>query len=147
MSGNKPRPILITILGILYILGALGLIILAIIFFAAGNVPLSDILSGDQLTQMEDLLAQLNITWEQVTVAAGVVTLILALIYMVIAVGLLKGWAIFWYIGVVVNILSLIGGIYSAIAVSPQGMILGIVINLIILIYMFTPKVKNFFLE
>ncbi len=145
MSNDNPRPILITIIGILYVIGAIAVGIMAVMFFVAGNKPVTDIFTGDLLVKIQDMLAQANITWEQLSNAMGVLFAVLAFIYLIMAAGMLKGWWIFWYIGVIVNIIGLAVGIYSIFAVSVSS-IVGVIISAIILWYLFTPKVKKFFL-
>ncbi len=70
----------------------------------------------------------------------GGATIFFGLILLVIAYGFLKGWAIMWYLGV---IFAAIGAIGSLIAL-PAG-IVTLVINLVILYYLFRPQVKRFF--
>lgn len=59
---------------------------------------------------------------------------------MIIGYGMLKGWKIMWWLGVIFNVISIIGGIIT----FPVGLV-GLVISVIIIYYLFRPGVKSFF--
>lgn len=69
--------------------------------------------------------------------------IIIALIYIVIGVGFLRGWKIMWYLGVIFSILGIIGGLFTLLVLVG---IIPLIINIIILVYLFKPNVKRFFL-
>ncbi len=95
------RPILVTILGVLYILVGL------------------------------------------VSLLAFPVGIISAIVCIVIGYGMLKGWKIMWYLGVifaVIGIIVSIPGIFAGVG------IVTLIIEIIILYYLFRPNVKSFFL-
>ena len=147
MAKEARRPILITILAVLYILEAVFLFLLAGAVLVMGTTDLSEILSGDALDQMIKFLNDINMTWADFSVALGVLLAVVALITLIIAVGFLKGWAIFWYLGVIFNGLVIVGVIYTAITTASIGGIGGAIIPVLLLIYLFLPGVKAFFLE
>lgn len=117
------RPILVTIIGgISMIIGILTIVLGAV-----------------------DLI---GVTIPELTIPAGggVAGIITGLIFVIIGYGFLKGWAIIWYLGVLVYILMLLSSAY-ALVMGSTGMIVAIAIFLVILLYLFSKKVKTFFLE
>jgi hypothetical protein len=97
------------------------------------------------------LLGYLNIDvpgLAETTAGMGIGTMTVGLIALIIGYGFLMGWSIFWYLGVIVYALILIGGLYTLfIEQSFMSGIVAIVISLIILAYLFSSKVKTFFLS
>ncbi|MBR4503847.1 MAG: hypothetical protein IKP20_02600 [Candidatus Methanomethylophilaceae archaeon] len=65
-----------------------------------------------------------------------------ALICFVIALGFLKGWKAWWYLGLIFSIIGIVVGLFSL----PAG-IIGIIINIVIIYYLFRPNVKSYFLD
>ena len=123
------RPIIIAILAILqFIVGILALI--AGIMVIVGGVAAADLPSQ---------IADLGVT------ATGAVLIIIGIIYLVIAGGFWNGWSIMWYIGVVVNVIMLIFNIFTLVTGDPISAIVGILIEALILYYLFRPGVKAFF--
>ena len=127
MSSDKNRPILISIVAILNFLAGLffllgGAVVGLNIIDISGNVPE---IAG-------------------FTAVGGAILAIIGIIYLIIAGGMWNGWKVMWYIGVIVNGLSLIMGIASLFVGSFVG-IIPIVIDALILYYLFRPGVKEFF--
>ena len=93
------------------------------------------------------LLGYLNIDvpgLAETTAGMGIGTMTVGLIAPIIGYGFLMGWSIFWYLGVIVYALILIGGLYTLfIEQSFMSGIVAIVISLIILAYLFSSKVKT----
>ena len=127
MSSDKNRPVVISIVAILNFL--IGL------FFLAGGLVMA--------LGIIDISAHVPEMAEYAALGGGIVILI-GIIYLVIAGGMWNGWKIMWYIGVIVNGLSLIMGIASIFVGSFVG-IIPLVIDAIILYYLFRPGVKEFF--
>ena len=126
MADHK-RPLLITVIAVLYIL-------CAIIFIAAGAVA---------------AVVDVSVDLGGLGSAVGAGVIIVGIIYLIIGVGFLKGWSIMWYLGIIFSIIGIIMGILSVslgTLWAPSG-ILYIVIHLIVLWYLFRPKVKAFFLD
>jgi hypothetical protein len=128
MSRSKSkvdRPLFVTIIGILYLL--IGILVLLVGIAITVGVSLGDISLGDDVTGLA-------------ATVTGVIAICLALIYLVIGYGILKGWKVMWYLGVIFSILGIIIGILA----FPVG-IVAAVIEVVILYYLFRPGVKKFF--
>lgn len=121
---NASRPIFVTIVGALYML--LGI-----------------------LTLVGGILVAIGISFgtdDPASSIAAIPAIVVAIIAMLIGYGLLKGWKIMWYLGVIFGILGLIDDVIKLVTVA--GFITGIIsiiINLLILYYLFRPGVKAFF--
>jgi hypothetical protein len=74
---------------------------------------------------------------------SGLLLLIVGFILLIIAWGLysLKGWAWLW--AIIANFLGLIGGVLGNL-LDPVNL-LGIALNLIVIIYLFTPNIRSQF--
>ena len=123
MSSSKPRPILVTILGLLHILlGALAFIggLLALVGSSIEGLDVGGILAS--------------------------VGLITGLISLLIGIGFMKGWNIIWYIGVIFAVISALLSLVTILG-SPLSGRFSLLIEVIILWYLFRPKVKGFFLD
>ena len=137
MSDNPyDRPLIVTIIGVLYALGAIVLIIAGAAFMVGGEAMIDELVKQDASL---DALKGLGL-------GLGVAYLILGIISGVISYGFFKGWSIMWYLGV---IFTIIGALFSiaAIVLGGFGMIITLVVELIILLYLFKPNVKLFFLK
>ena len=129
MAEDKDRPIFISIIAILYFLGGLILVIGGILI-ALGTITAS-VASGEPVLGLSGT-------------ALGAFAALMGIIYLIVAGGLWNGWGIMWYLGVIISIVSIISSIISILASGPFG-ILGIILNLLIIYYLFRPKVKEFF--
>ena len=145
MSNEVRRPLLITLLGVLYAIAAIIVLILGIALLAMGSKDPSELFSGDTLTQILNTLSEYNITWEQLTQIGGIGFIITAAIYLIFAVGLLKGWLIFWILGLIVNILGLIGCIFGFISTQTFATLIPLAISILLVAYMLSPGVRRFF--
>ena len=114
------RPLLITIIGALYALLGIVMLALGALTFAGGAV------GGEAAAG---------------AVGGGTVAVI-GLIYIIIALGFLKGWKLWWYLGVIFAILGIIGGLLM----FPVGLV-AVIIDIIILWYLFRDNVKAFFFD
>ena len=126
MGNDAKRPILVAILGILYLLMGLGLVILGIMMFMGGVVV------------SEDETAKTLIEF------GGVPVVIMGIISLIIAGGFWNGWRVMWYIGVIFGIIGMIimiGSLFTGFFPA----IISILIDAAILYYMFRPGVKAFF--
>jgi uncharacterized membrane protein HdeD (DUF308 family) len=111
MENQKHRPLGVTIIAILTIIGG-------IIFLASGLVLL--------------------------IVGIGIVLLALGIAYLVMAYGLWKGKGWAWTITLILSVIGIILGIVS-IAAGNIGAIIGIIINGVVIYYLYRPNVKAFF--
>lgn len=116
------RPLGVTIIGILWILAGLGWVVMA----GFGGAALAVIGLG------------------ALGAAVGVILVIIGLLFIFLGIGCFKGWSWVWPIGVILTIIVLIINLLSIIA-SPAAAIIGIIIDIIILWYLFQPQVKAWF--
>lgn len=134
MSG---RPILLTVVAILAILA--GVIFLAVGAFA---YTMSLETWTELITNNPDLFK--DMTYEGLS-DLGMQTMILGIIPLIVGIALFMGWGIAWYIAVIALVAELIFSAYTMYSTGTFGGILTVVIALIILLYLFTPKVKEHF--
>jgi uncharacterized membrane protein HdeD (DUF308 family) len=121
---NKHRPFGVTILAILAIIGGIA-------FLANGVTAVS-------LTVIpQTLLGGLS-------VGTGVALLALGIAYFVMAYGLLKGKGWAWTITVLLSYIGIALGLVS-IVTGHVGAIFNVIINALILYYIYRPHVKSFF--
>jgi len=136
MSENsRSRPLLITILAILYFLGALVLIIGGIMIIGLGEAFIQDLVN-----QNPDIDALKGLG-----TASGIVMLVCGLIVAGVAYGFYKGWSIMWYLSVIIVGLGLLFNIYNMV-IGNFTVLLGVLVQLVIIFYLFRPRVKGFFL-
>ena len=119
------RPILITILGALFLIAAVAYIALGI----AGILDLYDI-------------SDMDLDYTVSTSAIGATALVIGIIYAIVGYGFIMGWKIMWYLGVIFTILGVIISIPLVLALVG---IVTLVIYALILYYLFRPGVKEFF--
>ena len=127
---NKHRPFGVTILAILTIIA--GIAFLANGVTAATIAPF---LSATNTSQT--LLVGLS-------VGAGVALLALGIAYFVMAYGLLKGKGWAWTITVLLSYIGIALGLVS-IVTGHVGAIFNVIINALILYYIYRPHVKSYF--
>jgi len=113
---EKHRPLGVTIIAILAILGGIGLLFSG---FAVMLLPVVGIIVGGLLV-------------------------VIGLAYFVMAYGLWKGKGWAWIITLILSAIGIIVGIGS-IAVGNVGAIVHILINAIVIYYLYRPKVKAYF--
>ena len=116
------RPLGVTILGILWIIGGLFAIIGGII----GGAILSVAGFGD------------------LGAAIGIIVFIIGVIDLLLGIGCFKAWPWVWIVGVIFSAISILTGIGSLFTAG-AGALLGIIIAAIILYYLFQPQVKAYF--
>ncbi|MEI6840681.1 MAG: hypothetical protein WCK53_05420 [Methanomicrobiales archaeon] len=116
------RPLGVTILGILWIIGGLFAIIGGII----GGAILSVAGFGD------------------LGAAIGIIVFIIGIIDLLLGIGCFKAWPWVWIVGVIFSAISILTGIGSLFTAG-AGALLGIIIAAIILYYLFQPQVKAYF--
>lgn len=127
MAKEASRPILISLIAILYFLS--GLLLLAagvMLAIGAAVIDLSDLDLG--LTGM----------------VGGAIFAVIGLIVLVIAGGLWNGWRIMWYLGMIFSVVVILASIIALLTTG--GFSIGtLVINLIIVFYLTRDGVKEFF--
>ena len=127
MASDKSRPILITIIAILYFLAGIFVVIGGILMIT-GTIAVEDV--------EEDLKGLAS--------AGGAVLVVMGLISIVLAGGFWNGWKIMWYLGVIFTAISLIMGVASLFTGVFVG-IITLIIDTLIMYYLFRPGVKAFF--
>ncbi len=127
MAKEASRPILISLIAILYFLS--GLLLLAagvMIAIGAAVIDLSDLDLG--LTGM----------------VGGAIFAVIGIIALIIAGGLWNGWRIMWYLGMIFSVVAILASIVALLTTG--GFSIGtLVINLIIVFYLTRDGVKEFF--
>ena len=103
---DKPRPILVTFLAILWFLSAL------LCLFA---------------------------------VLATIFAIVPAVICFIIGFGFWKGWSIMWWIGMIVSVIGILASLAVIVMSFDITFIVSLAINVIIVWYLRSPKVENFF--
>ena len=124
MAEGNDRPLLISIIAILYFISGI-LCLLSGILLALGMTSVS----GDFTVS---------------TTVLGAGGVIIGIIMLVIAGGFWNGWRIMWYLGVIFTGIGIIAGIMAILAMQISAVI-SLVIYILILYYLFRPKVKEFF--
>ena len=124
-SKSAKRPMLISLIGYLYMLGALMFLLLGVLFFLGigeSSLDLNGMDLGGSLT------------------LAGGLFVVAAIVFFIVAKAFLDGWTIAWYLGVILQAITLVGGLLA----FPAGLV-ATVVSAIILYYLFRPAVKSFF--
>jgi hypothetical protein len=136
MQGKK-RPILIAIIGFLTILVAVLILLGAVLALFSDTIV---DLGGTGLEGILDFI--------------GYGGLLVGIIFLIVGIGIWRGWAIMWYIAVIIYILGAASSIISIAlaftnddvsqaAIAP--LVVSLVICVLVLYYLFRPKVKEFF--
>lgn len=132
MSSDAPRPLLVTIIAILYIISAL-------IYIFSG---ISTVFLGVAI----DLGGLGGVV--------GGTMLIVGIVELIVGIGFFKGWRIIWFLAVIVAIIDIILNLFSLItswgeltanAGALLGFLIPLIITILILYYLFRPNVKEFF--
>lgn len=130
------RPMIVTILGILYVLFAVALLIVAVAVMLGGDAVITEIIKDNP-----------DMDWlEGTEMVIGATVLIGAIVEGIIGYGFLKGWSIMWYLGL---ILTIAGAVFSILSVAAGAFasIVVLLIQVVIIMYLFKPNVKQFFLK
>ena len=141
------RPILITIIGALTALVAIILLIAGVICLISSTFHMNFV--NDIAKTIYDSLQTKNPPSLQditnyISLETGIILVIVGFIYAIIAFGFLNGWSIVWYLGVIIYAISAISCIVMMFTTGAMSIVL-LVISLVILYYLFRPKVKEFF--
>jgi hypothetical protein len=148
LNTNTKRPIGVTIIAILVIIGGISSIVggLAAIAFA-GIVSMSSTETGSNAAID---IGSLSI----IPLVLGIILLIIGIIYLAVSYGLLKGKGWAWIVTIVVTIIGLIMQIISAVITGLASSsietaivthIIGIIISGIIIFYLYRPNVRAYF--
>ena len=115
------RPLGVTIIGILWIIGGILGLLAGAGFMAMGTV----------------FFGAFGLLF-------GAIFIVIGIIEIVLGYGCFQAWPWVWTVGVILTAISLLMGIVS-IFTSGAGALLSIVISAIILYYLFQPHVKTYF--
>lgn len=152
MERARARPIGVTIIAILAIIDGIVLLtggILAVTIVPLVSSGLNGALSNITVTNQQGELVNVQSTGMNGIVAtiamvAGSIAIVLGIVWFVLAWGLLtgKGWA--WIITLILAIISVI---FSIVGIASGGApsIISLIINGVILYYMYRPNVKSYF--
>ncbi|MDO5862217.1 MAG: hypothetical protein Q4Q58_05450 [Thermoplasmata archaeon] len=125
------RPLLITILGALYVIIGILAIISGYTLYATDAATLIDQgLDPD----MADIAGTL-----------GIAMMIAGIVYVIAAAGFFKGWSVMWYLGIVVMAIGAVANLYFVV-IGEYFNIIIVLIDLVLLYYIFRPNVKEYFL-
>jgi hypothetical protein len=154
----KSRPLGVTIIAILNIIGGVLMLI-----FGIGLITLGTVLPTLPPSAFNQSQLQGNLTTGQtpipagappmalefllggVGIAFGAVLVVLAIVSFVVAYGLLKGrrWA--WTVTIILSIISIVWNAITLATAANFGGIISIIISGIIIYYLFRPHVKAYF--
>jgi hypothetical protein len=141
---NTNRPLGVTIIAILIIIGGIALLIGGLLFIAFAGILSSTENSSNNSIGIASLIS--------IPLSLGMV--ILGIIYLVVSYGLLKGKGWAWIITIVVTIIGLIiqiisaiitGLVSSSIDAALASHFIGIIISGVIIFYLYTPNVRTYF--
>lgn len=135
MADDSGRPFVVTLIGILYGLIAVAWLAVGIVALIVGDSIIDDMVSDDPDL---DFLSGTSLV-------LGIVSIIVGAVYALICAGFLRGWSIMWYLGVLFSVLGVIGGVLSLL-VAQFYMVIEIAVCLVVLVYLFKPNVREFFL-
>ena len=152
MERTKARPIGVTIIAILAIIDGIVLLtggILAVTIVPLISSGLNGALSNITVTNQQGQQVNVHSTSMNgivatVAIVAGSIAIVLGIVWFVLAWGLLtgKGWA--WIITLILAIVSVIFSIVGIVSGGAPS-IISLIINGIILYYMYRPNVKSYF--
>ena len=126
------RPTGVTILAILSIIAGILMII--------GGISLTVLLTTVGVMQTMPGLGLLT----AVGALSGIIIVIMGLLAIAVGWGFLKGSKWSWVLAIILLVLSLISGLASLV-VGAWNSIVGVIIDLLILYYLFRPNVKTWF--
>jgi len=116
------RPFGVTLIAVLQLLGSL-----ALLFAGLGLLVGGSLIAGYELG-----------------IAGGAFILLFAIIGFVIFLGLWRGRSWAWYLMLIFTLISVLGMVGTLVMGSIPS-ILGVVVDIVILYYLFRPNVKSFF--
>ncbi|HEX7031671.1 MAG TPA: hypothetical protein VF172_01600 [Nitrososphaera sp.] len=132
------RPVGVTIIGILMAIAGVVMIIAGISAIAlAPIIPMA--------TESEELAMGISSTmFGGIAIASGAILLSLGIVSLVVAYGLFKGLSWAWTAAVVLSIIGIVMSVVS-IVTGNFGSIVSLIINGVILYYLYRPHVKAYF--
>jgi len=149
MQLKPKRPTGVTILAVLAILGAIGLLFSGTALIGLGILLGTLAASVDITNAINNAgypgLSSLGVgTITALIIALGAVFLILGILYLAVGIGFFGGkrWA--WTLGIIVSVIGIVLAIVQLVF-GNYGSILSLIISLLIVYYLMRPHVKAFF--
>jgi len=152
---ERKRPTSVTIIAILTIIGGILLLFGGIALVALA--PIISQINVEENNNTSNSSISLNVNGTHVTIpnnalfvlggfigVVGGILIAIGIASFVVAWGLLKGKAWAWIVTIIITIISIILNIISIIAGSIES-IVGLIINGIIIYYLYRPSVKSYF--
>ncbi len=133
------RPILITIIGVITLIAAIVALFAGIAFVIGVDglaESIHDAIKNDEIT-LEDI--------ENMMSALGVLLVAFGIVGIIIGYGLLKGWTWMWYLAVILYGIGLILSFIALVGSHTLSNVVTLVIDAVIMYYLFRPSVKSFF--
>jgi Osmosensitive K+ channel histidine kinase len=134
------RPLLVSIVALLTMLCGVLVLAIGVFTICIGSTGWEGFVSnvGDWFPILEDISYGL-------AVGTGIAMTIFGILLLLVGYALWIGWSVAWYITVILYIISVV---FALIVLVTGGYVAAVplIISVIILFYMFTPKVKTFFL-
>ncbi len=120
-----------------------GLLLAAAVIVGTITQPLKEYLNSLGYSQLAPLVTASNVA--VILAGLGTLSLLVGLFWLAEGFGALrgKGWA--WTVGIIIFVLSIINSIIQ-IALGSYASVVGVIINLGIIYYLFRPGVRAYFL-
>lgn len=131
------RPILLTVVSVLAILAALVALVLGYVLYSMSLETFNDVLASNPDLIGEIVFGDLKPMGQDMLIAGAIL--------LVAGIMLFMGFKLAWYIAVIALVASLAWNAYTMITAGVMSGILTIVITLLVLLYLFTGKVKEHF--
>ncbi|MDR0523679.1 MAG: hypothetical protein LBG62_04600 [Candidatus Methanoplasma sp.] len=136
------RPILITIIALITLIeGAVVLVSGSLLTASSSNGFVNDVLDTlDLATILKDI-----------SDIVGASMVVIGIVLLVAGLGLLMGWKFSWYLATVLYFVTLIAGMFYVAVALVDGEYVGLsgilptLIAILLIYYMFRPKVKEFY--
>lgn len=136
------RPLLITVIGILFFIAAIALLITAIGCLVpdiakqiAQELIDQGVLSNE--TTLDEAISYVH--------SMSIIVFVIAFATAFIGFGFFKGWAFIWYISLIFFGLLVLASIISLIDIKQWTAGITMVIGIVVIYYLFRPSVKEFF--
>ena len=142
---QKHRPLGITIIAILTIIGGIGFLASGIRALAVAPFLSNVNISSSNISPSAGTTTTIPQGLVGLSAGIGVVLIALGVAYFVMAYGLWKGKGWAWTITVILSFIGIALGIVSIVTVQNIGAIFHLIINAVVVYYLYRPHVKAFF--
>ncbi len=121
------RPVLISLISMVTMLAAVAFFVVAVLCLVQSDIAVDAFSDGHGGS-------------DPFMILIGIAFLVLGIVTFIVGYGMWKGISIFWYVAVLLYVF----GFVASLLLFPVGLVLALVCVLILL-YLFQPKVRNFF--